>query len=298
MLYLLHGPDTYRSRRKLNEIIAEYRTRHGSDVNLHRFDAEDDDPILLARLGESGGLFAVKKLIVIEYGLSSARGFDAVAGLADRSGHDADTLVVLWDRELDAAGKKRLAEIQKHLTKVQEFVLLTGAGRERWIREEVARRRADLSPSDVRLLAASGMDSWGTAQAIEKSGLGARISAAGAGSGANVFALGDAFFASRRDGLRRLLELLADGQDAFGLFSYLASHSRTLAVVKHYADQKKSVPSSHGIHPFVAKKSAALVRGLSPERLASSLREFFEEDWRIKVGLSTPEQSLVRILLG
>lgn len=297
MIYFLYGSDTYRSRQKLRDIIAEYRVRYGSDLNLHRFDAEDDDPAALKQIGESSGLFAAKKLIVVEYGLSSDRSFDALAALAAHSARDPDTLVVLWDRELDAAGKQRLIEIQKNFTKIQKFVPLTGAQRERWIREEAGRRKADLSPSEVRALAASGGDSWGIAQAIEKSALGTRIAAAGP-AGTNVFALGDAFFTSRRDGLRRLLEFLHDGQDEFGLFSYLANHSRTLALVKHYSDQKKPVPPSHGIHPFVAKKSAALVRGIETGRLIGFLHDFFEEDWRIKTGLSNPQQSLLNILSG
>lgn len=296
MLYLLHGSDTYRSRQKLREIIAEYQTKYSSDLNLHRFDAEDDDPAVLKQIGESNGLFAAKQLLVVEYALSSIWDFDVLAGLAGRSAHDLDTLVVLWDRELDAVGKKHLSEVKKHLVKIQEFVSLAGARREQWVREEAIRRKADLSPSEIRTLAVSSMDSWGIAQVIEKSALGMRVAAAGP-AGTNVFALGDAFFTSPKDGLRRLLELLAASEDEFGLFSYLANHSRTLAIVKHYADQKKPVPSSHGIHPFVAKKTAPLVRGIGQDRILGFLRNFFEEDWRIKTGLSSPQQSLLNVLL-
>lgn len=113
---------------------------------------------------------------------------------------------------------------------------------------------------------------------------------------ATIFALGDTFFISPREGLRTLLGLLHDGHDDFTLFSYLANHVRTLLTVKHYGDAGKNVPSSRGIHPYVMKKAAALARGLSQEKLAISMRQFFDEDRKIKTGLSKPRDSLFSLL--
>ena len=58
------------------------------------------------------------------------------------------------------------------------------------------------------------------------------------------------------------------------------------------------VPAHHHLHPFVIKKALGLARGLSKEKLSSLPGRFFEEDFKIKVGLSQPKESLLRILLN
>jgi len=112
-----------------------------------------------------------------------------------------------------------------------------------------------------------------------------------------IFELGDVFFTSLQDALRRLHEILADGYDEFNIFSYLANHCRILLTIKAYSEMYQPIPASHGIHPFVIKKAAAAVRGFSIVQLRHMLQRFFEEDFRIKIGLSRPAESLFRILL-
>lgn len=113
-----------------------------------------------------------------------------------------------------------------------------------------------------------------------------------------IFSLGDTFFISPREGLRRLTELLYHGHEEQNIFSYLVNHGRTLLTVKHYAEHKKTVPESHGIHPFVVKKAMSLTRFLPPGRMERALKLFFEEDRKIKTGLSRPKDSLLNILLN
>lgn len=112
----------------------------------------------------------------------------------------------------------------------------------------------------------------------------------------SIFQLGDTFFSHPRLALRTLLGLLNQGHDDFGLFSYLSNHARTLLTVKHYGETGKAVPASHGIHPFVIKKATAVIRGLPKEELQESLRRFFAEDYKIKVGIAKPKDSLFSML--
>ena len=112
----------------------------------------------------------------------------------------------------------------------------------------------------------------------------------------NIFRLGDTFFTSRREGLRNLLSLLHQGHDDFNLFSYLANHARTLLTVQHYLENKKSVHPRHGIHPFVIKKASAIIRTIPFERLRRMFQRFFEEDYKVKVGISKPRDSLFHMI--
>lgn len=238
MIYLLYGSDTRRSREKLNEIIAEYHGKYG-DLNVHKFDAEEDGEGEIKNALEASSLFSQKKLVVIR-GLSKVPEKEAIFKTFE---HLKDTIVVLWERELS---KEEFAQILPYAVKVQEF------------------KEALVRPIDDKA----------------------------------IFRLGDTFFTSPREGLRTLLGMLHEGRDDFNIFSYLANHARTLITVKHYSGSGKDVPPSHGIHPYVIKKAAALVRGLSQEKLAASIRQFFAEDHKIKTGISRPRDSLLSLLVG
>src|SRR3989338_8114983 len=95
---LLYAKNSNQSRKKLNEIIGEYRAKTNGVFDFHRFDAEDDATDLLERAGQSASLFQKKKLIVIE---RPSRGSEAflkklrlLAGVWE---DDKNTIVVLWD---------------------------------------------------------------------------------------------------------------------------------------------------------------------------------------------------------
>lgn len=248
MLFILYGPDRYRSRKKLNEIIAEYRAKTGSDLNMHRIDMEEQDPATLKAMLEVQSLFAPKKLVIVEYPWSAqnAAGADVLAERMKEIASSKELIVLLWDVELNPVQKKQIAKFGKHANKSQEFKMPSPV------------------PSDKL----------------------------------TIFQLGDAFFQNRTAAMRILWELVDRGEDEFGIFSYLAGHARTLATVKYYADKRQPIPASQKIHPFVAKKAAGIVRGLSLGDLTGTMRRFFEEDVKIKTGLSKPAESLMNILIG
>ncbi len=242
MIYLLYGSDIVKSRQKLNEIIDEYHDKAGSDLNLYRIDAEEENEGKLREVLETGSLFSAKKLVVVKYFSDSPWGRDQFYKLLEGTKDDSGTTLLLWDRELSEKDVKNLAP---YCRKVQEFKSL---------------RREEPEPS--------------------------------------IFRLGDTFFTSSREGLRSLMELLHHGHDDFNLFSYLSNHARTLLTVSHYAENKKPVPSKHGIHPFVIKKASAIVRAISSGRLHQVFQRFFEEDYKIKTGGAKPRDSLFSLLLN
>ena len=296
MIYFLHGPDTYRSRKKLNEIIGEYRKKAGSHLNMYRLDAERDDLRTLKNLCEIQSLFSSKKLIVIENALSAGKDLEFLADVFSRVRESQDMVVLLWDGELNTAVKKGLSHIEKIASKIQEFKILQGEDLREWIRFEAHERNVALSPSELLWLASFGGDVWKITNELEKLLLTGKSSAGAQEKELTIFNLGDSFFISKKDALHTFHRLIDSGQDEFGIFSYLANHLRTLYTIKFYSERNRPIPSSQKIHPFVVKKASALVRSLSLKRLARLMTNFFEEDVKIKIGLSRPKDSLVRIL--
>lgn len=296
MIYALYGSDTYRSRKKLNEIIEAYRQKAGADIDFHRFDAHMHDVAGLKGIMETTSLFTSKKLVVVEYALSD--GMEPMLRFAKNWRDAKDQHLMLHHEALDAGAKKHLKSWTPFVTKSQEFDEMKGAQWETWIRKEAVARGVSLLPDDVRRIAATASNSWFAVQEIEKIAVGGHASSEYAfAKNPTVFDLGDAFFTDKKRALGILHRMLANGEDEFGLFSYLAGRSRTLVAIKQCTVEKRQVPSWLGIHPFVAKKTADIVRALTPAQCASFVSRFFEEDFRIKVGLSQPRDSLMGMLM-
>ena len=302
MNYLLYGQDTYRSRKKLREIIDAYRTKAGSAFNLHRFDAQESYFSGLGAVAGGASLFGgTKKLIVIERPFASARHFYFVRDALKSVGGDAGTLVVLWDSVIAGDARKMLDEIEPLVQKTQVFDALAGDKLGRWIKQESADRGFDFSASQIaRLAAMGGDDLWAINNEMEKMALSesakSQAQSSKSSTDATVFQLGDAFFANPKAAVGFLLSLLARGEDEMRVFSYLAGNTRTLLLVKSYLDAGRPPAPSHKIHPFVLKKAIAAVRALSAAELIRRLSLFLEEDIKIKTGLARPADALMRML--
>jgi DNA polymerase III delta subunit len=299
MFLVLYGPDTYRSRQKLKEIVEEYRKKAGSELNLHRFDAEERDPTELKGFLEAQSLFAAKKLVVVEYALTQQAAFEILEPLLKNIADSRDTVVVLWDRELNEKSKKQLKKLGNLTNKIQEFKALSREQTRRWIGDEAKKRGVQLYPALLTQFDIPGSNLWALSNELDKMAVFPRTiehRVFDSSWKGNVFHVGDTFFTSQRDGLRNTLHLLNQGHDDHNLFSYLCNHARTLLTVKSFLDRRQPVPSTFGIHPFVVKKASALVRSLSAHSLATTLHNFFEEDFKIKIGLTKPRESLMRLL--
>ena len=296
MIYAIYGSDTYRSRKKLNQIIDAYRKKAGVHIDLHRIDASRDDLGGLKSMMDVQSLFTPKKLVIVENALSEAMG-EAI-NYAKEWKDAKDQHLVLMHEALDAAAKKHLKAWENFLTQSQEFGELEGAKKEAWIRSEAAERGVTFTPDDVRQLAVTASDSWSAVQEIEKIAVGGeREQRQSFRPAPTVFDLGDAFFTNSRHALGLLHGLVEKGEDEFGIFSYLSNRSRSLIAVKVCEQERRPIPSWLGIHPFVAKKTAAQTRSLTLSQCISFLPRFFEQDVRIKIGLSQPKDSLVQMLM-
>lgn len=304
MIYLLYGADTYRSRRKLREIINECRARAGATIETHRFDGEEDDFASLAATASGRSLFGgAKKLVVIERPFASARHFAAVKDFLKQEVVGAGGLVVLWDGAVGGDATKMLADLESLADKTQAFDILQGDKLARWIKKEIGARGFHFLSGDMAgLIAMGGDDLWAVSNEMEKIGLGgSATSESKDGAMATkemIFLLGDTFFTNPKIALRCLLTLLLRGEEEMRLFGYLAGTARTALVIKSASDSGRPLPVSYKIHPFVAQKTAAAVRGVPASLLARRLARFFAEDVQIKTGITRPADALLRMIIS
>lgn len=298
MLSILFGADTYRSRHKLHEMIADYQSRYGADIDVHTIDAEEDDVSRIKQLVETGSLFAKKKVIVAQRVCSSGKGFTEILSVLQRAKSDADTLVVLWDGDLGKEGEKRFVEVRPFADSVQEFKPLAPAPLRKWIVAEAQKRAVKISSADLEYLISLGNDLWAVVNELEKRAVQPQREKRNTALRApSIFEFGDLFMAAPRRALAELPNVLASGQEEFSLYSYLVGYCRTLLIVHSYEERREPVPAYQKVNPFVLRKGKTIIKNIPGYELRAMLQNFFVEDYKIKTGSSTPCDSLTRILL-
>ena len=72
MTIFLYGQDTYRSRKKLNEIIANYKKVHKSGLNLIYFEGKDLDFEGVLSEIQQASIIVGKKMLVLKNVFSNA----------------------------------------------------------------------------------------------------------------------------------------------------------------------------------------------------------------------------------
>ena len=298
MLYFFHGQDTYRSRRAAHEIVDRFREKYDADLHVYWFDAEEErDPERMGEAARTGSLFSAKRMVVIERLCTQEALFESMQDVIAESAGRKDVFVILWEEKIAHDGRRKAEVCEKFADETQEFEPLKGPALVRWVSREAAARGVTLTDAVRSNLAAEGNNLWGVVNTLEKGALIAPHELEhSALSFSNVFALGDAFFISPAEAARHLSSLLASGENEHSLFGYLTNYTRKLLAIRAAAAEGRSMPAD--LKPFVVQKGLALVRRLPPGILTNRLRQFYEEDWKIKNGLSTPRESLFSMLLA
>lgn len=297
MIFILHGADTYHSRKTLRAIIQEYQKKIGADLNMHRIDCEEQDAEIFKDLCRSQSLFSGKKLIVAERFLHADFRFENISQFLAEIAKHPDPVIILWERRIGKDLQKKFAKFFA-CAKTQEFEELNGIAKQNFINAEAGARGISLGTSERELLL-SCTDAWGIINALDVLLLrrehGDRDKTRPL---LRIYALGDTFHSQEKIALATLLELVRQGEDEFDMFNYIAGYNRTLLAVKSCAEFHMPIASSSGIHPFVLKKASALSRRLSLGGLIKAHTDFFNEDCKIKTGMSSPRDSLMMMIMN
>jgi len=314
MIIFLYGEDTFRSRRKLNELREKFlREIDKTGASLSLIDGEK------AAIGEINGaiaplsLLAKKRMIVIEniFSNKSKTIFKELNEYFNSKRSD-ENIVIFWDGKIDekklSAEKNKLFKLLNKSKLVQNFKSLSNTEIINWTKKEIEERGGKISREALYILTslASG-DLWqidnditkllnyktgqqlklGKSESTEITDEDVKNLVSGQVN-ENIFALTDALASKNKKMAAKLLEdHLAAGLTEGYLLNMIIRQFKTLLQIRQAIDSgftSRKIITLLKIHPYVAQKGIGQVRNFSLDQLKKILSELIKIDYLMKSG--------------
>jgi len=295
MIIFLYGPDTYRSRKKLKEIIEEYQKRHQSGLNFIRINFDEKDlPAGKAGLSDfkqalkTVSMFDEKKLIILEDVFQQSESFQEELLEYLKKRNLDDNLIIFWAEKTNPENK--LFRFLKKKAKTQEFKLLQPSKLKEWIEKYVRQEGGDIESQAIETLADYvGSDLWRMSNELDKlisykmrdtryeiqprdveKLVKSKIDV-------NIFELVDALGQkNKKRALKLVHDYLEKGESEGYLLNRFVYQFRNLIKVKS--------GGGRDLHPFVFKKTLQQAKNFSFEELKKIYRKLLDIDLEIKTG--------------
>jgi DNA polymerase-3 subunit delta len=256
MIIFLYGPDTYRSSKKLKEIIAHYKEIHKSGVNLTVFNADENDFDAFRNAVGAATMFNEKRLVVSKEFLRAEdflEKFMAWDG-RDKLKETPDVICVFYEEAVGPPASPLFTWLVANC-KSQEFKTLVGAELRKWAQGFIKEEGIDITGGALfQLLAATKGDLWAFENEIKKlrsyvrrgviTGdiLGVFLQPR---NGAHIFALTDAFISGNKPKAFELLRARIEaGDNANYIFFMVSGQFRRAAQSRRFgAERTKKIYS-------------------------------------------------------
>lgn len=319
MIIFLHGPDTFRSRRKLKEVKEKFiKEIDKSALNIEVLNGEKLEPHDFENAIFTPPFLAKKRLVIIEDLISKNKGQKLqkeILEILDK-GKLEDTVVVFWEGGAGSQ-KKSKSKLSSQRSKLlfarlakekfaQEFKLLGENEVYHWTEAEIKARQGKIKPDALKLLTdLVGSNLWQMSSEIDKLLAfvkGQEITLEEINSlvktklDEDVFKLTDALGQKNKAAALKLIsDQLQSGTAPTELLAKITWQFRNLLVVKGFTEANGSGydPSSLsyqlGLHPFVVKKTMAQVRDHSFTELKKNYQALLKIDRQLKTSQLDPE---------
>jgi DNA polymerase-3 subunit delta len=304
MILFLHGEDSYRSKKKLEEIRAKFlRDIDPSGLNVTEVDGEKAEIGEIQAALSSAPFLATKRLVVVKDAIAAAgkKEVEELATLLDRV--PEDTILVLYERAgaADLDGSPAYAKL-KGGKFYPEFKPLGPKELQAWIAGEAKARDAAFTDEGLAAyLPLAGNNGWKIAGEIDVLAALARAKSDGKidpplvreiahlEAEESIFDFLDAVGTRRPDvALQKMEGLLHQGETEVSLLSRLQSHVRGLLVAADLLvlgqATKDRLARELGVHPFAAAKLLSQSRYFKPHELEALFIWLIDADEKLKRG--------------
>lgn len=302
MIIFFYGPNSYASRRKLQEIVAAYKTKTSSDFGLERLDGITTNAKSLGAALRAVPFLASSRLVVVEY-LSANK---AASGQIEAIIQDlpTTTVVVFYEKDVD----KRTAYFKTLTAKAQaqQFELLSPTQLAGWVRNHLKTLDATIEPGAMaELIDRVGDDQWRLEQELGKlASHNSEITRdhvqllVEPGRDENIFGLVEAIASGRtKQALTQYQLLRAGGAGELYILSMITWQLRNLLLAGTAGETSPGeLARVAGLSPFVAQKALARQADLDLEHIKAAFLAAVDTEYKIKSGAGKPDQ-LVEMLI-
>jgi len=324
MIIFLYGLDTYRSREKLHEIIANYQKIHKSGLNLKYFLGTETDFDTLKDELRQTSMFKEKKLIILVDIFSNSEFKERFleSGKSLNKFWLGDENIILFYEQNSVLKEDPLLLFLKKYSQSQEFQPLGGQKLKSWAKKEFENYGAKIEEKALdKLIDFVGNDLWQMVNEIKKLVSYRASRQRGEGGKENevlfdqkkgvrieledvellvrpkietdIFETIDAIASKdKKRALKFIKAHLERGDSPLYLFSMIVFQFRNLLMVKDLIERNLPSYFLTGLHPFVIKKSILLSNKFRFLELKKIYQKIFQIDIDIKTGKIEPEIAL------
>lgn len=309
MIILLYGEDTYRSKKKMEEIIKRYKEVHKSGMNL----VYCEDIISFKGLEKEvcqPSIFKEKRLYVIFNPLSRKELKEEITKNVNNLENSDDIFIIIEEgkiRENDIFLKSISSK-----AKAQEFKLLSGIKLQEWIKKEINKYNKEIDFDALELLINNkGNDLWAISNEVMKL---INFSKRGKISKKDVSDLtrpgieNDIFKTidsiadkNRKKSFELIHRHFEKGDSPLYILSMISFQFKNILIIKDLIEKGKKyneILSLTKIHPFVVRKSFAQAEKFSLLELKKIYRKILSVDINVKTGITDQETALELFIAG
>jgi DNA polymerase III subunit delta len=294
MIYFLYGPDSYRLREKLKEIIA----KHGASFEVERALANELElGEITSRFG-ANTLFAAKKFLVVEGVLGKSFKYkEEFLKFLQNLNFPQDEFLIFVEEEADKR-TSLFKYLEKNAEETYEFETLKGSEMEAWLNKKIDELGLKISRGNTQKLSAAVLsDTWLAAQELKKLSayagdkeiIGDDIDALVLGRAADkIFELTDAIAEKNKPAALALLKNQMAGDDnEIRLLSMIIRQFRIMLQIKSLAEagsqiDKYALGRSLGIHHYAVQKTLPLTKKYSFDELKKIYGQLLAIDIKMK----------------
>ncbi len=296
MIFFFYGPNTFASRRKLQEMVETYVTKSGSDFGLERIDGKEASYDQIIAALQASPFLAKTRLVIIENLSANKSAIERVMAALDAI--PDTTVAVFYEGEADA--RTTYFKTMSKLPKAVKFDKLGQPQLLAWAKREVEKLGGTIErPALNALVEAVGDDQWRLEQEINK-----LVNVAPAvtlenvknlvstSSTESIFDLVDAMSAGNtKRALAVYRGLIGERTNEVYILTMVTWQLRNLLLAKTSGmTNSGELAKAAGMSPFVAGKALQKGKSLSEEMLKQAFMESVEADYIIKSGQGTAEQ--------
>jgi len=308
MIYFLYGPDTYRSREKLKELIAKNQI----GFNVERINGAKIDADELNKHISTHDLFSQKKFLVIEDMADKNNKLkeDIINFLKKLKFNELDFLI-FYDSQID----KRSIIFKVLNSKADEiyaFDLLKPAEMEVWLQKKCQAINLNINKDNLKKLSvALGDDTWLAMSELQK------LKAYTNGEEVqyedidkmvrgklddDIFKLTDmiANNNNKSQALKLLKDQIESGSNEIYLLTMIVRQFRILIQLKSFLSKTSNTfqaAKTLNLHPFVVQKSLPMVSKYPIEKLKNIFQKLLKVDLQLKSSKVSKEVLLEKFVL-